>query len=75
MFQKTRNIVAKYGRQAAVATGSALATAAAIAQTAPVGEQIKTKVEGSMSQGEMIAGVVVLGLFAIWAVKILWKSK
>jgi len=75
MFQKTRNIVAKYGRQAVVATGSALATAAAFAQTVPVGEQIKTKVEGSMSQGEMIAGVVVLGLFAIWAVKILWKSK
>lgn len=40
-----------------------------------MGAQIVAKVEAAMTQGELIAGAVVLGLFAIWAIKLLFRAK
>lgn len=63
---------------AKVASVLALAGAGASAHAedpATMGAQIVTKVESAMSQGELIAGAVVLGLFAIWAIKLLFRAK
>lgn len=63
---------------AKVASVVALAAAGASAQAqdaGSMGAQIVTKVEGAMTQGELIAGAVVLGLFAIWAIKLLFRAK
>lgn len=74
MFAKTRAVAAKYGVKVAVA-GSALMASAAFAQEADPGAQILAEVKKSMTSGAGIATTVVLGFFAIWAIKVLWKSK
>ncbi len=38
-------------------------------------DTIVANVEEAFSNGELIAAAVVLGLFAIYAIKLLWRSK
>ena len=75
MFQKTRSMVRKYGARLVAVPATALASFGAFAQDAGPGADILAKVTAGMSQGEKIAGAVVLGLFVIWIVKLLWRSK
>lgn len=46
-----------------------------MAQSADPGAEIVTKVESTLTSGAAIATAVVLGLFAIWGIKLLWRSK
>ncbi len=57
--------------------GAALLPVLAKAQTTPstTVTQITEKVTEAMTQGETIAGAIVLGLFAIFAIKLLWRAK
>lgn len=75
MFQKTRSMARKYGARLVAAPAAAMASVGAFAQSTSTGESIVAKVTEGMSQGEKIASVVVLGLFVIWCVKLLWRSK
>lgn len=75
MFQKTRAMARKYGARLVAAPAAAMASVGAFAQSTGTGESIVTKVTEGMSQGEKIATAVVLGLFVIWCVKLLWRSK
>lgn len=75
MFQKTRSMARKYGARLVAAPAAAMASFGAFAQSTSTGETIVTKVTEGMSQGEKIAAAVVLGLFVIWCVKLLWRSK
>ena len=75
MFEKTRVMARKYGARLVAAPAAAMASFGAFAQSTGPGEDILTKVTGGMTQGEKIASAVVLGLFAIWVVKLLWRSK
>ena len=74
MFQKTRSIAAQYGAKIA-APAVLLLPFAARAEGEDAGAQILAKVTSSMTSGAGIATAIVLGLFAIWAIKLLWRSK
>lgn len=74
MYSKTLGIARKYGAKAATAAGALVVSGMAAAQSTH-GADIVAKVESSFTQGELIAGTVVLGFFAIWAIKLLWKAK
>ena len=74
MFQKTRSMARKYGARLVAAPAAAMASFGAFAQTSP-GAGIVTSVTAGMSDGEKIAVAVVTGLFVIWCVKLLWRSK
>lgn len=50
-------------------------TSPAFAQQADTGAEIVTKVKETLTSGASIATAVVLGLFAIWGIKLLWRSK
>lgn len=39
------------------------------------GAEIVTSVKAALTSGASIATAVVLGLFAIWGIKLLWRSK
>lgn len=75
MFDKTLSVARKYGSQIAVGTGSLVASGLSMAQAVDPGVTIKDKVTAAMTSGEGIATAIVLGLFAIWAIKLLWRSK
>ncbi len=75
MFQKTRSMARKYGARLVAVPATALASFGAFAQETGPGADILAKVTAGMSQGEKIAAAVVLGLFVIWIVKLLWRSK
>ena len=75
MFSNTMGIARKYGAKAATAAGALVVSGMAAAQSTSMGEQIQAKVTASFTQGELIAGGVVLGLFTLWAIKLLWKAK
>lgn len=47
----------------------------AFAQEANTGASIIAKVNEAMSDGSTIAAAVVLGLFVIFGIKLLWRSK
>lgn len=66
---------AKTAALAAIATAAATSATATFAQaTSPVAGII-AQVDDSMASGLQIAGAVVLGIFAIWGVKLLLKGK
>jgi len=76
MFQKTLNVARKYGSKAAAGTGAlVLAGAASAQEAATAGATILSQVEGAMETGAGIATAVVLGLFVIFGIKLLWRSK
>lgn len=74
MFAKTCSMARKYGAKIVAAPAAAMASFATFAQESP-GAGIVTKVAAGMSDGEKIAVAVVTGLFVIWCVKLLWRSK
>lgn len=74
MFASTRNACRKYGAKVGTGIG-ALALSGLAAAQSTTADTIVTKVEEAFSKGELIAGAVVLGLFTIFAIKLLWRSK
>lgn len=75
MFAKTRDVVRRYGAKVGAAGTALVASGMAMAQEATsTADAIVVKVENA-SKGELIAGAVVLGLFTIYAIKLLWRSK
>lgn len=74
MFQKTRSMARKHGARLVAASAAAMASFGAFAQST-TGAGIVTSVTAGMSDGEKIAVAVVTGLFVIWCVKLLWRSK
>lgn len=74
MFQKTRSMARKYGVRLVAAPAAAMASFGAFAQSTP-GESIIASVTSGMTDGQKIAAAVVTGLFVIWCVKLLWRSK
>lgn len=75
MFQTIKN-KAINAKTAAGSLVLSAATAPAFAQEADAtGAEIVTKVESALASGASIATAVVLGLFAIWGIKLLWRSK
>lgn len=73
MFSQSMNVARKFGAKLAVVPALALPVLAS-AQSTPVSD-ITDKVDEAMTGGLAIAGAVVVGLFAIWAVKLLWRAK
>ncbi|MFT4243636.1 MAG: hypothetical protein QM569_15295 [Acidovorax sp.] len=69
---QTRRFAAKASAGALALAGSATAMAQDAGST---GAQILAKVNEGLGTGEQIAVAVVLGFFAIWAIKLLWRSK
>lgn len=75
MFQTIKN-KAINAKTAAGALILSAATAPAFAQEAgDTGAEIVTSVKAALTSGASIATAVVLGLFAIWGIKLLWRSK
>lgn len=72
MFQKIRTAGAKL---AAVPALALVTVGSAFAEETDHVAAITTKVTNSMEGAAGIAGVVVLGLFSIWAIKLLWRGK
>ena len=70
MFQTINKAI--NAKTAACALVLSAATAPAFADT---GEEIVTSVKAALASGASIATAVVLGLFAIWGIKLLWRSK
>lgn len=75
MIATTLNVARKYGAKASAAAGSLALSTVALAQSTDHGADIVAKVGAGFTQGEKIAAAVVLGLFAIYVIKLLWKSK
>lgn len=75
MLNTTIGAVRKYGNKVGAAAGALALSTAAMAQSVPMSEQIVQKVTDSFTTGELVAGTVVLGLFSLWAIKLLLKSK
>lgn len=75
MFQKTRSMARKYGARLVAAPAAAMASFGAFAQATSPGESIIASVTSGMTDGQKIAAAVVTGLFVIWCVKLLWRSK
>lgn len=74
-MSQTFNTVRKYGARVGAGALALVGTGAAMAQAVGPGAQIVTSVENAMETGQSIAVAVVLGLFAIWAIKLLWRAK
>lgn len=74
MFASTRNACRKYGAKVGTGMG-ALALSGLAAAQSNTADTIVANVEEAFSKGELIAAAVVLGLFAIYAIKLLWRSK
>ena len=75
MLNTTIGAVRKYGNKVGAAAGALVLSTAAMAQSVDHSQDIIDKVNASMSKGELIAAAVVLGLFSIWAIKLLLKGK
>lgn len=75
MFQKTRSVAVKYGARIAAVPVVFLASAAAHAAGEGTGASVVQKVTEGMTQGELITTTVVLGIFAMWCIKLLLKAK
>ena len=75
MLNTTIGAVRKYGNKVGAAAGALVLSTAAMAQATDHGAAIVAKVEEGFSKGELIAAAVVLGLFSIFAIKLLWRSK
>lgn len=75
MFAKTRNVVRRYGAKVGAAGTALVASGMAMAQEASTADTIVSNVEAAFSKGELIAGAIVLGLFTIYGIKLLWRSK
>lgn len=74
MLNTTIGAVRKYGNKLGAAAGALVLSSAAMAQS-NTADTIVANVEEAFSNGELIAAAVVLGLFAIYAIKLLWRSK
>lgn len=74
MLNTTIGAVRKYGNKLGAAAG-ALALSGLAAAQSTTADTIVANVEEAFSNGELIAAAVVLGLFAIYAIKLLWRSK
>lgn len=74
MLNTTIGAVRKYGNKLCAAAGALVLSSAAMAQS-NTADTIVANVEEAFSKGELIAAAVVLGLFAIYAIKLLWRSK
>lgn len=74
MLNTTIGAVRKYGNKLGAAAGALVLSSAAMAQSSTA-DTIVANVEEAFSKGELIAAAVVLGLFAIYAIKLLWRSK
>ncbi|MDH1765920.1 hypothetical protein N5D37_09580 [Comamonas aquatica] len=74
MFASTRNACRKYGAKVGTGIGALALSGLAAAQSSTA-DTIVANVEQAFSNGELIAAAVVLGLFAIYAIKLLWRSK
>lgn len=74
MFQTIKE-KAFNAKTAAGALVLSAATSPAFAQSADTGAEIVTSVKAALASGASIATAVVLGLFAIWGIKLLWRSK
>lgn len=79
VMNRTRAFVAsakaKTASLVAIATAAAASAPAAFAQAVDPTPAIITMVDNSLASGLQIAGAVVLGIFAIWGVKLLLKGK
>ena len=71
----TASAKAKTAALVAIATAAAATAPAAFAQAVNPTPAIITMVDDSLASGLQIAGAVVLGIFAIWGVKLLLKGK
>lgn len=74
MFKKLKENVTLAKTAAGALVLSAI-TSPAMAQATDTGAEIVTEVKGYLTSGAAIATAVVLGLFAIWGIKLLWRSK
>lgn len=79
VINKTRDFLAsakaKTSAVVLIATAAAASAPAAFAQAVNPTPAIITMVDDSLASGLQIAGAVVLGIFAIWGVKLLLKGK
>lgn len=75
MFAKTRTLARKYGAQIVAVPAGLLAGFSAHAAEGDALAQITTSVSSAMTGGSAIATAIVIGLFVIWAIKLLWRSK
>lgn len=75
MFAKTRSMARKYGARIAAAPAALLVGFSAQAAEGDALAQITAKVNEAMTSGATIATAIVIGLFVIWAIKLLWRSK
>lgn len=76
MFAKTRSMARKYGARIAAAPAALLVGfSAQAAEGDNALTQITAKVNEAMTSGATIATAIVIGLFVIWAIKLLWRSK
>lgn len=74
MFQKIKDVAINAKTAAGTAVLYAV-TSPAFAQEPDTAAEIVTKVKAALTSGASIATAVVLGLFAIWGIKLLWRSK
>lgn len=75
MFANTISVARKYGAKVVAPAALVLLPFAARAADGDDAAAIVTKVTAAMTSGAGIASAIVLGLFAIWAIKLLWRSK
>lgn len=75
MIASTFNAARKYGAKVGTGMGALALSGLASAQSSSTADTIVANVEEAFSKGELIAAAVVLGLFAIYAIKLLWRSK
>ncbi len=71
MFQKLK----EKATAAKIAGGALVLSGVSSPAFADDAADIVAKVDGAMTSGASIASAVVLGLFAIWAIKLLWRAK
>lgn len=74
MLNTTIGAVRKYGNKVGTGIG-ALALSGLAAAQSNTADTVVANLEEAFSNGELIAAAVVLGLFAIYAIKLLWRSK
>lgn len=75
MLNTTIGNVRRYGAKVATGAGALMLSGLAAAQSTGPADTIVAKVEEAFGKGELIAAAVVLGLFTIFAIKLLWRSK
>lgn len=75
MFAQTRNVARKYVAKGAAGAGGLIGTGLAMAQTTSPSETVLAAVNDGFTGAQSIAVAVVVGLFAIFAIKLLWRAK